>query len=739
MRARKAWPYLLMAAVAAWVYREILSGQVLVTRDLFRLFIPDAAYLKASLLRGELPLWNPLLRLGQPFIGAIQSQALYPLHVLCVLLFPPARATSVQELLQVALSGGFAVGLARSFGLRRIPSALVGMCWAGGGLFIGLSSQINVASAACWAPACWWAGRSLTRENRARGIARVALPLGMCLFAGSPETFAWTAALTGLSLRRFRRTADVLAMGGALALGIGLGAAVLLPGIEFVSQADRGHGALTAIDAWAFTPVELLQLFLPFAGPSTLSADSYWNQQHFLLAIYCGSVCCALACLGLRSLWRRAPGLALGFGACLAIALGALPNSSLMRYPAKFLPPVILALCLSAGLGLDRLPALARRPGFRRWAGLGCLAALLVAVPILQPGVRSLGVAWFGISVALVSLIVVRLGARAPRQMTTALLLLAAADLGAYQWMSQVNLLVDLESQESSPLAGRVGAGRVSALMSKEEVWMWEQGLFEGPGGRRPFDPRGRSLAAEARSDWVPNAPIEDGASTVEGATPDNHRVSLLTADPVPESVYRLLGVTLFVRRDGPPFPGLEEVPTGRDTIVAYRARSPQPRVWVVPSGAGVEVLEEDRALPRVRSEGFDPNRQLTLDRPLPEAPAGPPGRGDVRLIRAAAQEVDIDADLVSDGYLVMNDACYPGWEAASDGVPLPIACADVALRAVRLGPGSHRVVFRYRPWTWRVGSTITLFCALATLALLMAGKVRRKTSQTNVAGEVYG
>jgi uncharacterized membrane protein YfhO len=108
-------------------------------------------------------------------------------------------------------------------------------------------------------------------------------------------------------------------------------------------------------------------------------------------------------------------------------------------------------------------------------------------------------------------------------------------------------------------------------------------------------------------------------------------------------------------------------------------------------------------------------------------------------LIRAAAQEVEIDADLASDGYLVMNDACYPGWEAASDGVPLPIACADVALRAVRLGPGSHRVVFRYRPWTWRVGSTITLFCALATLALLMAGKVRRKTSQTNVAGEVYG
>jgi uncharacterized membrane protein YfhO len=66
--------------------------------------------------------------------------------------------------------------------------------------------------------------------------------------------------------------------------------------------------------------------------------------------------------------------------------------------------------------------------------------------------------------------------------------------------------------------------------------------------------------------------------------------------------------------------------------------------------------------------------------------------------------------------WLVLTDNDYPGWIASVDGEMVPIRRANYLFRAVRVGPGEHRVVFEYRPRSLlegAVGSTIT-FAALA-------------------------
>jgi hypothetical protein len=61
-------------------------------------------------------------------------------------------------------------------------------------------------------------------------------------------------------------------------------------------------------------------------------------------------------------------------------------------------------------------------------------------------------------------------------------------------------------------------------------------------------------------------------------------------------------------------------------------------------------------------------------------------------------------------GHLVLTDSYFPGWTALVDGKPRRILLANYLVRAVALEPGTHEVVFRYQPWSWRIGRTVSLF-----------------------------
>ena len=81
----------------------------------------------------------------------------------------------------------------------------------------------------------------------------------------------------------------------------------------------------------------------------------------------------------------------------------------------------------------------------------------------------------------------------------------------------------------------------------------------------------------------------------------------------------------------------------------------------------------------------------------------------------------------VSTGWLVLRDACYPGWVARVDGAAAPIACFEGLFRAVELGPGARGVVFAYEPASVRLGLLLSglglgLWGALAA----WSGRVRR-------------
>lgn len=140
---------------------------------------------------------------------------------------------------------------------------------------------------------------------------------------------------------------------------------------------------------------------------------------------------------------------------------------------------------------------------------------------------------------------------------------------------------------------------------------------------------------------------------------------------------------------------------------------------------------ERDEAQALSRPD-FDPHRLVILGgaAPVPLAADGARPFTPATILVRQRHRMVIDAQADADGVLVLSDAYYPGWSATVDGRPAPILPADLALRAVPLAAGRHRVEMRYRsdPLMWGAALSLTgllglLFLGLAPGAWLASGR----------------
>jgi hypothetical protein len=73
---------------------------------------------------------------------------------------------------------------------------------------------------------------------------------------------------------------------------------------------------------------------------------------------------------------------------------------------------------------------------------------------------------------------------------------------------------------------------------------------------------------------------------------------------------------------------------------------------------------------------------------------------GVVQIESSGPGHVEVLATLTVNGLLVLHDIYYPGWIAEIDGRLAPILRADELFRAVELPAGTHRVMFRFTPFS---------------------------------------
>src|SRR4029077_21121303 len=124
--------FFLVVAVV-YYFPLTVQGRVLASFDTQVYFYPNAAYLASRLRSGQVPLWDPYLFAGVPFLANSQVGALYPPHWLFVL----GPVSSIYSLLVVGHVWFVAIGtylLGRSslrLGRNGATFAALGLAFGG--------------------------------------------------------------------------------------------------------------------------------------------------------------------------------------------------------------------------------------------------------------------------------------------------------------------------------------------------------------------------------------------------------------------------------------------------------------------------------------------------------------------------------------------------------------------------------------------------------------------------------
>jgi hypothetical protein len=184
---------------------------------------------------------------------------------------------------------------------------------------------------------------------------------------------------------------------------------------------------------------------------------------------------------------------------------------------------------------------------------------------------------------------------------------------------------------------------------------------------------------------WAFESPTQDaypeGALFVDGhATTRDARFSVLYRDAVREKypvVHHSSGMWVFENADA------------------------LPRAFFVPEAKAIPDSKD--LLDTVCRPDFDfRNCALLEDRaalwPAEPAPTPSSGTTQARITQNLPCDIRIATDAPTNGYLVLTDNYYPGWNAQVDDLPQPLYRADYAFRAVRVPAGRHAVRFIYSP-----------------------------------------
>jgi len=145
------------------------------------------------------------------------------------------------------------------------------------------------------------------------------------------------------------------------------------------------------------------------------------------------------------------------------------------------------------------------------------------------------------------------------------------------------------------------------------------------------------------------------------------------------------------------------------------------PRAFLVPRARHVGA---GRVLDVYYSETFDPLQEVLLDKPMDFEPS-PSFTGEVEDILYQPNRVEVHTRQVGDGFLVLLDSWFPGWTVTVDGQPGQILRANHFFRAVRLGPGDHRLIFEFTPEGWTLGLWVS-GTSLGAILLLSLWVCRR-------------
>lgn len=248
-------------------------------------------FIRESIAARQLPLWNPYILSGQPFLANGQHSALYPFSIFFYIL-PLSKAYGWFTVSQLWLAGLGMYIFLRTLRVTRLGALVGGITYSLSAFFIVSVVFTMIIAGAVWLPLLLAVIEIIIRKQEEKGprgyspipyVVAGALFLGVQTLAGHVEITYYVLLVSGyyalcrlfILWRRQRTLRFALSLAAWLLvmvlLGLGLGLVQLGPMYEVVTQNFRDNSVtLDQVRGWALPLRRLITFVIPdfFGSPA---------------------------------------------------------------------------------------------------------------------------------------------------------------------------------------------------------------------------------------------------------------------------------------------------------------------------------------------------------------------------------------------------------------------------------------------------------------------------------------
>ena len=719
---------------------------------------------------GHVPLWNPAIFGGMPFVAGMHGDVLYPTAWLR-LVFPTHVAMNLGFVVHYVLAALFMYGFLRRWGVSWTGAVAGGLAYqlagvVGSYVSPGHDGKLFVTTMLPLALTGLTLG---IRDRQPRGYALLALAVGLIMLSPHPQMAQYGLLAAGLFTLFLvfgtGATLSVKTRVGALSLaalgvvvGLGVAAIQYIPFYAYIPYSPRDASVLndfTWSAAYAIPWAHVPELVIPRFTGETFNG-TYWGPNGLKLhSEYLGLVVVALAAVGAADAARRRMVIWLGgIGLLfLLIALGSstpffrlwwevVPFSKSMRAPGMALFVVAFVTAVLAAFGADRVASGTARRFVPAAFVVGGLVSLLGASGILGELVQSLGrsveasglprrglmavaaarplrvsalIAGLALaSVGILALLHMR-GRLGPRLWAAGLIAIVGTDL----WLN-VRTFWQYSHVQDELFAGDAIKARLSSVPRPFRVWD-----VDYPGVRSVYP--GAALMADNIGQLYGHHGNEPHAFDVLNGRQGSSLTFSRAGDP---RILELFAVNYLIVQSA----AVDSLPGFRATVSNVAASSgtqatlferDRPIAYARFIPATAVPASADQTVPTVLDPRFQVDRVVLLDSVAGVTPGAIPNP----LPPASSLEVSFDewkpgamrmrlgAGTPTAGYVLVSENWDAEWVALVDGRPAPVLRGNGTLITVPVPIGARELELRYEGRAFAVGKLVTTF-ALITIAM---------------------
>lgn len=775
-------PILLFFFLTVVLFRNfIFSGDMLFGTDTFEAGLMFRSFY-ADFVRTyhTLPLWNPYLFGGLPYVDAMHGETFYPLAVLKFLI-PVHRALGFKIVITVLLCGIFMYLLLRAMGLSRLVATFggVGYLLCSNTVTLTYGGHTGKMYVISLLPLLFLAIENIFKVRKIIIWYLVfALFVAVLILANHPQLayfamwgvgayYVYRLLARYLSDHNLKRALVHSAL-MILALTLGLAAASVQLAAPYVylknysPRSGEGRGYEFA-SSWSLHPEEVVDQVVPdFSGYDVWREQTYWGRNAFKLnSEYGGLIPLVLAIIALGVIRDRRKYLFLGISlVALFYALGdntplftvfyhLVPGVKNFRAPSTIMFLFTFSVTVLGAMGLQRLTErLEAKTSDRILKGLIIATGVLVVVTFLLAATRG------GFLSLWNSIFYTNISPERFEIQQNYLPKIIVGFLLTTLLLGLVTLLFDLHRKKVLGRSLFVGALIVIAVV---DLWLVDAKFIQVVPLRNFFQRdaaieflQGQATHESFRVLAAPGVYDDQdhlayfGIPQLLGYHGNQLRIyDQFTDRPLFEKAttmeeYRRLSIQFLM---GPKIDLLSlkyllapydfenmKYQAVRDfgRFKIYENRNFIPRVRLVDR---YEVIPESQeALKKVAAASFDHRESVILEKapPFPSAQE-PMSKGEARVVQDNINDLTVEAELDRPGILVLADNYYPAWKAYLDGKPTEIIRANYIQRAVFLPAGRHQVRFKFENRLYQTSLYISLLTIAGLVVIISVNGLRTR------------